>query len=308
MCRYSLPRGVRAAFALGFAVLLAPSRAGADPAPTVEWNPAWPKFRPAEVAVTGAMTLQLASALFLYPQPKRNWEGGILFDDPVRNVLRLHTRSARESASRSSDVIYYALAAYPILDATLVAGVVHGSSEVMVQLLAMDLEAFAFSGAIALTAEKLGRVRPEDRGCQSDPHYSKDCGNDAQLNSSFMSGHTTMAFTGAGLICAHHLHLPLYGGGAPDTLTCVAALGAASAAGAMRVMADKHYSTDVLLGMSVGLFSGYGLPALLHYRHGGGAGQASLLPAFHSVRTGVDAVLAPSFGPGVAGVTLVGTF
>jgi hypothetical protein len=32
---------------------------------------------------------------------------------------------------------------------------------------------------------------------------------------SFISGHTLMAFTGAGLICAHHSHLPLYGGGVP---------------------------------------------------------------------------------------------
>ncbi|HEV8549343.1 MAG TPA: phosphatase PAP2 family protein, partial [Polyangiaceae bacterium] len=129
----------------------------------------------------------------------------------------------------------------------------------------------------------------------------------AQLNSSFMSGHTTIAFTGAGLICAHHQHLPLYGGGAPDLLACIAALGAATTAGAMRVAADKHYATDVLLGMGVGLFAGYGLPNLLHY--GAGNGQPrSLLPTFKSASAGIDAVLAPAVGPSGGGLTLVGTF
>ena len=124
-----------------------------------------------------------------------------------------------------------------------------------------------------------------------------------------MSGHTTIAFTGAGLICAHHQNLPLYGGGAPDLIACITALTAATTAGAMRVAADKHYSTDVLLGAGVGLFGGYGLPMLLHY----GAGSdkkapRSLLPTFHSASAGVDAVLAPAVGPQSMGVTLVGTF
>jgi membrane-associated phospholipid phosphatase len=304
-------RALSAAFAVGFALVGFSRPARAEPPAPLEWNPSWPQFRPTEIAATGVFGLGLASALWLYPTPGRNWEGGILFDDAVRNALRLETRSGRESASRASDVIYYTLATYPILvDAGVVAGLVHGNSEVAVQLLAMDLEAYAFAGAIALTAEKVGRVRPEDRGCQNDPHYSKDCGNDKVLNLSFMSGHTTIAFTGAGLMCAHHSHLPLYGGGAPDTLACVAALGAASTAGALRIMADKHYSTDVLLGAGVGLFAGYGLPTLLHYRYGHGdqPRNTGLLPSFHDARTGVDAVLAPAVGPGVVGLTLVGTF
>jgi hypothetical protein len=285
-------------------------RASAEQARTVAWDPEWPRFRPAEIAVTAGLSLQAASAMFLYPAPKANWHGGILWDDAVRDGLRLHSRSGRQTAGAISDAIYYGLLAYPlVVDAGIVAGGVHGSGDVAVQMLAMDLESFALAGAIALTAEKLGRVRPEERGCRTDPNYSKDCGKPAQLNSSFMSGHTTIAFTGAGLICAHHQNLPLYGGGAPDLIACITALTAATTAGALRISSDKHYSTDVLLGMGVGLFSGYALPTLLHYGAGGGDKKPrAILPAFHSQKAGIDAVLSPQLGPESVGVTLLGTF
>lgn len=294
---------------LALGAFLTPSRAAAEQTRTVAWSEEWPRFRPVEIGVTAALTLQVATVTLFYPPPKANWHGGILWDDAVRNGLRLHTKSARATADEVSDAIYYGLLAYPLLDAGVVAGAVHGSGDVAVQMLAMDLEAFAFTGAIALTAEKIGRVRPEERGCRTDPKYGEDCDKPAQLNASFLSGHTTIAFTGAGLICAHHQNLPLYGGGAPDLVACITALGAATTAGAMRVAADKHYSTDVLLGMGVGLFGGYGLPTLLHYGAGNRTNAPrSLLPTFHSARTGVDAVLAPAVGPESIGVSLVGTF
>jgi len=303
-------RSTLVAFLVVLGALLLPGRAQAEQTRTVAWSEEWPRFRPVEIGVTAALSLQAAAAMFLYPAPEANWHGGILFDDALRNTLRLHSKSARATAGAVSDAIYYGLLAYPLLDAGVVAGGVHGSGDVAVQLLAMDLEAFALSGAIAITAEHLGRVRPEERGCRTDPNYSKDCGKPAALNSSFMSGHTTLAFTGAGLICAHHQNLPLYGGGAPDLVACLTALTAATTAGAMRVSSDMHYSTDVLLGMGVGLFTGYGVPSLLHYGAGGGSqGQPrSLLPTFHSAKSGIDAVLAPSVGPDGMGVTLVGTF
>jgi hypothetical protein len=311
-CRPRLVRTLCAA-ALGLATLATTGAARADEAARVDWSPEWHKFRPAEIALTSGLALQAAEATFLLPAPQRNWEGGILFDEAVRHSLRLHTRGARSAVDGISDYIYYGLGSYPIVvDVGLVAGGVHRSSEVAVQMLAMDLEAYAFSGAIALSAEKIGRVRPEARGCQGDPGYSKSCNDPKQENASFLSGHTTIAFTGAGLICAHHQHLPLYGGGAPDTAACIAALTAASSAGVMRVMSDNHYSTDVLLGMGVGLFAGYGLPTLLHYGTSTNASHApargTRLPSFSSPRTGISAVAAPAIGPGFAGLSVAGVF
>jgi len=296
--------------ALAFAALFTPTVAHADESARVEWNSNWPRFRPAEIALTSGLALQVAAATFLLPEPKANWHGGILFDDAVRDALRLHGKAARSRAGAVSDAIYYGLLAYPlVVDAGLVAGGIHRSGDVAGQLMAMDLEAFAFSGAIALSAEKLGRVRPEERECRKDSSYGADCGEPAQLNASFMSGHTTIAFTGAGLICAHHLNLPLYGGGAPDIVACITALTAASTAGALRVAADKHYTTDVLLGMGVGLFGGFGLPTLLHYGARGPNPQPrSFLPTFRSASAGIAAVVAPAIGPESMGVTMVGTF
>jgi len=78
---------------------------------------------------------------------------------------------------------------------------------------------------------------------------------------------------GAGLTCAHHRHLPLYGGGWPDVAICVATLAAASSTAVLRVMSDRHYSSDALLGVGIGLASGWGLPEWLHYGAGDGASE-----------------------------------
>jgi hypothetical protein len=85
-------------------VLGLPGAAAAGEAPpadrpaSVEWNPTWPRFRPAEIAVTSGLVLQVAAVTFLYP-------------------------------------------------------------------------------AIALSAEKLGRVRPEARECAKDAGYAAHCEN-----------------------------------------------------------------------------------------------------------------------------------
>ncbi len=145
------------------------------------------------------------------------------------------------------------------------------------------------------------------RECDRDASYDRRCDETARLNTSNVSGHTTIAFTGAGLVCAHHLHLPLYGGGAPDTVACVAAMSVATAQGVLRISSDNHYATDVILGAALGIGSGYFLPRLLHYRSRGGGG-VSLLPSFHARESGISAVLSPSsIAPGMLGAALVGT-
>jgi membrane-associated phospholipid phosphatase len=279
--------------------------------PALEWQSNWKRFSTTESIVTTALALQAASALLLYPTPKANWRGGILFDDGVRGALRLGDRSARDKAARWSDHLYHALLAYPLLvDTAVVTWGVRGSNDVATEMLAMNLEAYAFTGAIAVSAEKLGRVRPAARGCQDDPSYSDKCGKAADLNSSFLSGHTSLAFASAGLMCAHHQNLELYGGGVADVLACLGALSAASTAGVLRVMSDNHYASDVLLGMGVGLLGGYGLPTLLHYSHGRSAHDTGLLPVVRSRFAGTEivGVLAPQLAAGYAGVTFVGAF
>lgn len=87
----------------GLALALAAGDARAEtPTPTrkgdpVVWQEEWPRFRPAEMAFTGGMALNVAMALFLYPAPKSNWDGPILFDKPVRSLpeLELPQRTRR---------------------------------------------------------------------------------------------------------------------------------------------------------------------------------------------------------------------
>jgi hypothetical protein len=305
-----VPR-VLTTLAIGIAMLFVARRSFAESASTLEWNSEWPRFRPAEVALTVGLTANVAAAAFLYGKPQRNWEGGILFDDAVRDGLRLHDRDARRSVARISDYIYYGLLAYPLVDTAIVGIGGRASSDVSLQMTLINLESFTFTGAIAMSAEKIGRRRPMAAECDRNPGYDSDCGNEGNLNSSFLSGHTTIAFAGAGLICVHHQHLPLYGGGLPDALACATALTAASTAGVFRVMSDKHYASDVLLGAGVGLFGGYVLPSLLHYGFGTRARPTeSVLPQWQ-VRVGGQSIrtaMAPVVGPGGVGLTLVGDF
>jgi membrane-associated phospholipid phosphatase len=65
----------------------------------------------------------------------------------------------------------------------------------------------------------VGRARPSYADCKANPSFSPDC--DVPAADSFPSGHTNDAFTAAGLSCAHHSHLPIYGSRLADTLTCI---------------------------------------------------------------------------------------
>jgi len=274
----------------------------------VRWDPAWPRFRPSEYALTAGLALNVAAATFLYPAPRANWEGGILFDDAVRDAILIGSRDGRNTAAVVSDDIYYALAAYPLLvDTALVTWGIHGASDVAFQMMLINFESYALTGVIALTAEKLGRVRPMGRECAKDPNYDGKCGNEGNLNASFLSGHTTIAFAGAGMMCAHHTHLPLYGSKVADALACGTGLAAATTAGVLRVMSANHYTSDVMLGAGIGLFGGYVWPMLWHYGFGSkGTSAASFLPQVRTRHGGlnVSGALLPQIGPTGIGLTL----
>src|SRR4051812_21458100 len=90
--------------ALVLTLLFAPARGHAETRDrTLEWKETWPRFRPAELAFTAGMALNVSMALFLYPPPKNNWDSPILFDKPARNALVLSDRDARNVAGSVSD-------------------------------------------------------------------------------------------------------------------------------------------------------------------------------------------------------------
>ena len=190
------------------------------------------------------------------------WSGGILFDGPIRDALKLSSRDSRESAAKIGDLILYSLIAYPtVVDAGVDAGLVQKDSRVAGNIALMNSQAFLITGIASLLFKKLtARERPYAKECAADASYDSGCGaNDEHM--SFFSGHAAFSFTAAGLICAHHKALDLGGGMAP----CYVSLAAAVAVSLSRVMADRHYATDVMFGAVVGWLSGYVLTRASNY-------------------------------------------
>jgi membrane-associated phospholipid phosphatase len=263
----------------------------------IEWKKEWPRFTPVEGVVTGTLTLGIAGGFFLLQQRKEAWSGGILFDDGVRDATRIQSRDTRDAWVLGGDLTYVGSVLYPFLDAALGSALGNLSGDAMGQLLLIDSQALSMAGFVAVWTQKLGgRERPLVRECGADPDYDKDCDDDIMRNQSFLSGHTAIAFTGAGLICVSHSNLPLYGGGFPDALACGVTLGAASFVGATRLIADRHYASDVLAGVLVGGTVGFLLPAWWHF----GLFDAGKGPAKTTL------AIAPMGSPDVLGLSLMG--
>jgi membrane-associated phospholipid phosphatase len=94
-------------------------------------------------------------------------------------------------------------------------------------------------------------------------------------NLSFYSGHTTFAFAVA--VSGGTLFLMQGMPGAPYALG--AGLALAAFTGYLRMAADEHYLTDVLVGAAVGSLVGWAVPYLFHRPRKGAPQAGDLLPA-----------------------------
>lgn len=70
---------------------------------------------------------------------------------------------------------------------------------------------------------------------------------------SFYSGHTSAAFTSAGLVCMQ----------TSEKKYCYTALGMASLTGYLRMAGNWHWFSDVFVGATVGFFNGRYIPTLI---------------------------------------------
>ena len=275
---------------------------GADrPDRRVAWR--WQPVQTWEYVMAGGFAGATLGSLFI-PVGQGRWTGVNGFDDQVGSALLPDDREGRRAAADASDVLLALEINHMLFDALVVGWAMHGQGGVAYQMSAVNMETMAVSvGLTNLVKSIAARERPYGRQCASDPvlRRSGDCeGRERYL--SFFSGHSSAAFTVAGLTCMHHAHLPLYGGGARDGLACVSSLAAASAVGVLRVSAEDHYPSDVLAGAALGTAVGLGVPWLLHYR----------LPASRRT-TGSDADREPNevsirFLPAPTGGALVGEF
>jgi membrane-associated phospholipid phosphatase len=158
------------------------------------------------------------------------------------------------------------------------------------ELAITDLEAYSATEALTFASKRaFGRQRPDaqEAACDS-PNATASataCAH-ADRNSSFWSGHTSQSFTAASLACTEHLRLQLYG--APwDVFTCVGAITAATTIGGLRIVADRHWSSDVMVGAVIGGLSGWLTPTLLRFRSRGKSREVAVVPTVAPVAGGV---------------------
>jgi membrane-associated phospholipid phosphatase len=257
------------------------------------WNAAWPTFRPAEYVVTATAGTAALLAYFALPtrdQPR--WNGGILFDDAARNALRVQSPAARDRVRTLSDVTALSTLIWAVGVDSILVPLARRSGSVAWQLTLIDAESFALSTLVTTTMYKtIARGRPSYADCARDPSFDPLC--DSGATASFPSGHTNIVFTAAGLSCAHHAHLALYGGGVADGLACGGTIALASATAAFRVIGDRHYVSDVLVGGAIGFSTGFAVPMLLHYA----------VPSHDAAFT-----IAPMQGAAPAGLVIAGVF
>jgi hypothetical protein len=260
----------------------------------VEWKDGkWDRFTPAEVGFTTLLTvggIYLDQSLPDPIHPHLDFEVPLL--DPGIRGLRARTARGQETWADWSDIGYRTMGLFPIVfDAGVVALGIHRNVDVAAQLFLIDLESFTVAAlAQQMTSRLTSRPRPYRQECADDGKSTNhECGGLRDIRS-FYAGHTSAAFTAAGLTCLHHQYLPLYGGGAPDAWACVWALSFASFTAIGRVAADEHWASDTVVGIGTGWLFGYVMPKWLHYGSGGtrpislvGKGMA---PTFNAVGDG----------------------
>jgi membrane-associated phospholipid phosphatase len=236
------------------------------------WPAGWRRISTKDgAAIGGLASSALALLLFLKAPEQSRWDSAVLFDDGVRNALRASSSQGRSRAGTVSDAAYL-LAAYPlVVDAGLVTWLGRGKADAAVQLALIDAEALAISGLVTTAMQRsIGRARPFLRDCGANARGNADCSASANTrNSAFISGHASLAFTAASALCVQHSRLSIYE--SADAAVCPTALAIAATTSVLRIVADRHWATDVIAGALVGSAVG-GVVSAVHLGMNGPAG------------------------------------
>lgn len=224
------------------------------------WREEWPEFRTSEGVVTLGAGLASLAIVLAGPIEQPRWQGPILFDDAVRNGLRASSPEARHTYKTIGDWTYRLSPLLPLLDVFVVSAIGRKDSKLSLNLGGLLAEAYSYSGLFSLISTQLSARKRPYSDCES---TGGEC--DTQ---SFYSGHSAIAATSAGLMCANHTRIALYGAPVLDVGSCVLSSINAVVTATTRIAADRHYATDVIVGSGLGFAFGYAVPVLLHYSYG----------------------------------------
>lgn len=188
---------------------------------------------------------------------KRRWTRTNGLDRGIRSGLKAGSASSRDDASTASDVMLGVSAGLLPLAAigrTLGEGDCHAAYDMATDA----LESIALTQLLTEAAKTIaGRQRPYGEDCDATPPPDARCGN-RDRNQSFWSGHASTAAAGAGVQCAWAIKRGTWGEGTTArALPCALGAGAAVTTGVLRIVADKHWGTDVVVGLTVGGVVGY---------------------------------------------------
>jgi len=229
------------------------------------WN--FPRFRLWEFIAAGAVSVGNIGLEVAYSHhPRDRWTRPILLDAPARSFFRGGTADSRELADDISDYLWHGTTYYVLLDGLLTPLVTDKlNTDVALQLTLLNWQAVGMTGLLARIAhDTVGRTRPSLQGCTNEPDAENRC---EFRGASFIAGHAAMTSANAGLACADHRALRLYGGGIPDAAVCPIMVTTAASVGVLRIIADKHWLSDTIVAWIVGGSVGYGMPYFLHFRY-----------------------------------------
>lgn len=229
------------------------------------WKPGWRTFSVWEGAATVAAGAGTGILFMMTPPTDARWKGGVLFDDSLRDSMRLRSEASRKKARSLGDLPYFAAPALPLLiDPVVAAWLAHGDRKAAVNMEPIGLEAFSYAGFLSFVSTRISqRERPDSTECRRQHPDGDGCGDvDTEA---FWSGRTSIAAASAGIVCANHRAMPLWGHPIADAGACAPATSGALFTGVTRIMAVRHYTTDVLTGFGIGFGVGYAVPTMLHY-------------------------------------------
>lgn len=257
---------------VGLVLLLgAPSAVAQETTPPEEqhrlvWE--FPRFRTWQYVAIGVQTAaNLTIELTDFPSRDETWRSPLPLDVTVRDALRADSIDGRTRAAVASDVLWWMTQYYTVAVDSLLVPLAFddGNFDVAWQMSMINWQTLGLTGIITRAAHhSAGRARPSTYGCSEEPGAANPC---KPAGPGFFAGHVSMTTAGAALSCAHNAALPIYGDGPWGAVTCATLLSGSVAVGILRIVADKHWASDVLVGHLIGGSVGFGLPWLLHYRH-----------------------------------------